>query len=222
MFLDRDLRIRGLNGTYEAISMRRREEMLGEFVFDVFPDNPDDPKASGCSRVAESAESAMRKRGTDAMPIVRYDIADPQNPEIFMPKLWTCSNTAVDDGHDHIGVLHQVAEIVSLDEALSALSRANARGELAGAGEQLHVLAALAARVRADQGHVAALTQEIEQLRRAVESRDVIGQAKGILMERFDINAAAAFALLVRLSQRSNTPVTVIAQKLIEIDHPSA
>ena len=221
MFLDRDLRIRGLNKTYEAISLRRRDELLGQFVFDVFPDNPDDPQASGCSRVAESVETAMRKRGTDALPVVRYDLADPKNPEVFMPKLWTFSNTSVDDGHDRIGALHQVAEIMSLDEALPALSRANARGELVDAPEQLHVLAALAARVRADEGHLAALTHEIEQLRRAVESRDIIGQAKGMLMERFDIDATAAFALLVRLSQKSNTPVAVIAQKLVEVEHPS-
>jgi len=35
MLLDRDLRIRGANATYEAVSMRQRDEMLGDFVFDV-------------------------------------------------------------------------------------------------------------------------------------------------------------------------------------------
>ncbi len=50
---------------------------------------------------------------------------------------------------------------------------------------------------------------------------DTIAQAKGMLMERFDVDAAAAFELLVSLSQKSNTPQAVIAQKLVEIDHPS-
>lgn len=71
-----------------------------------------------------------------------------------------------------------------------------------------------------DQDQCEAMAREIEQLRCALVSRDIIGQAKGILMERFQIDAAAAFDLLVELSQHSNTPVAVIARKVIEIGHP--
>lgn len=39
----------------------------------------------------------------------------------------------------------------------------------------------------------------------ALASRDIIGQAKGMLMERFDIDAVAAFDLLARLSQQTNS-----------------
>ncbi|WP_372585095.1 MULTISPECIES: ANTAR domain-containing protein [Mycobacteriaceae] len=69
-------------------------------------------------------------------------------------------------------------------------------------------LAALAA------GAWSAVVRE-EQLRRALNSRDDIGQAKGILMERFSITADGAFALLRQLSQESNTPLLDIAQHLI-------
>lgn len=57
------------------------------------------------------------------------------------------------------------------------------------------------------------------QFRSALASRDVIGQAKGILMERFDINAAAAFELLKRLSQDTNTRISVIAEKVVGADN---
>ena len=60
------------------------------------------------------------------------------------------------------------------------------------------------------------------QFRSALASRDVIGQAKGILMERFDINALAAFELLQKLSQQSNTKLADLAERLIVIDHPPA
>jgi GAF domain-containing protein len=56
------------------------------------------------------------------------------------------------------------------------------------------------------------------QFRSALASRDVIGQAKGILMERFKIDAMAAFGLLTRLSQESNVPVAQIARQLVEAD----
>lgn len=55
-----------------------------------------------------------------------------------------------------------------------------------------------------------------EHFRRALASRDVIGQAKGIIMQRFKIDDSRAFALLKQLSQTSNTPVSVVARQLVE------
>jgi len=45
------------------------------------------------------------------------------------------------------------------------------------------------------------------QFRDGLASRDIIGQAKGMLMERHQINAEEAFNRLRQLSQNSNTPV---------------
>jgi GAF domain-containing protein len=55
-----------------------------------------------------------------------------------------------------------------------------------------------------------------EQLQSAVASRDTIGQAKGIIMERFNVDAVRAFDLLRQLSQTDNIPLTVVAQRVIE------
>ncbi|MGW0160130.1 GAF and ANTAR domain-containing protein [Mycobacterium sp. NPDC003323] len=54
-----------------------------------------------------------------------------------------------------------------------------------------------------------------QQFRSALASRDVIGQAKGMLMERFGIDAAGAFGLLRKLSQESNTPLVDLAEQVI-------
>ena len=48
----------------------------------------------------------------------------------------------------------------------------------------------------------------------ALGSRDVIGQAKGILMERFRITPDAAFALLVKASQRTHTKLRTVSEEL--------
>jgi hypothetical protein len=53
------------------------------------------------------------------------------------------------------------------------------------------------------------------QFQSALASRDEIGQAKGMIMERFDVDALRAFDLLRRLSQDSNTPLHQIARDLI-------
>lgn len=62
--------------------------------------------------------------------------------------------------------------------------------------------------------------QRDDQFRNALASRDIIGQAKGMIMERFNIDAEQAFNLLKRLSQISNSPLAEVARRLVHTDHP--
>ena len=48
----------------------------------------------------------------------------------------------------------------------------------------------------------------------ALASRDIIGQAKGMLMERHQINAEEAFDRLRQRSQRYNIPVVELSRKI--------
>lgn len=61
-----------------------------------------------------------------------------------------------------------------------------------------------------------AAAQEIEGLTRALDSRSVIGQAMGILMERFQLGADPAFQVLARVSSHSNRRIVDIASELVE------
>lgn len=61
-----------------------------------------------------------------------------------------------------------------------------------------------------------------DQLHSALASRDVIGQAKGMIMERFGVDAQQAFTLLTRLSQDSNTPIGRLSVQLVEKGSESA
>jgi GAF domain-containing protein len=54
-----------------------------------------------------------------------------------------------------------------------------------------------------------------QQFHSALASRDVIGQAKGRMMERFNIDAAQAFEMLKLMSQDSNTPIAQVAQHVV-------
>lgn len=64
---------------------------------------------------------------------------------------------------------------------------------------------------------VLALNQSasVEALHAAVRSRQVIGEATGVLMERHRIDAAAAFAMLVTASQHANVKVRVLAEQVV-------
>ena len=54
-----------------------------------------------------------------------------------------------------------------------------------------------------------------EQFKRALASRDTIGQAKGMIMERYGVDAVQAFEVLRKLSQDSNVPLIHVATELI-------
>ena len=74
----------------------------------------------------------------------------------------------------------------------------------------MHASVALAAaEVHADD-----LTRNLN-LQEALETRDLIGQAKGILMERQHIDADRAFEILRRASQRSNVKLRDVAALIV-------
>jgi GAF domain-containing protein len=61
-----------------------------------------------------------------------------------------------------------------------------------------------------------AAAMEIDHLRISRNTRTVIGQAQGILMERYDIDGNRAFDFLARVSSTSNTKLGLVARELVE------
>lgn len=221
LLLDCDLRIQAASRAYEHVTLREHGELPGQFLFDAFPDNPDDPQASGTSKLGASLETAMRSGRTHKMRIQRYDIRDPLAPENFLPKVWSPANSALLDHGELVGVVHRVEEVSDSNRVLAEIAGAVDEVDSWSCAELIHTFAGVCAtensRHRERQQELVA---EIAQLRCAIESRDTIGQAKGMLMERFGVNAAAAFELLAKVSQDTNTRVEQLARKLVALDHP--
>jgi len=57
--------------------------------------------------------------------------------------------------------------------------------------------------------------QEINNLQDAIQTRQLIGQAVGIVMERYRLNDQRAFAFLTRLSQHGNVKLRRLAENLV-------
>lgn len=93
-------------------------------------------------------------------------------------------------------------------------------GSLTLCGQDPHALGAGAEAQGAIVATHAALAleyvQQCRQYRSGLGSRDIIGQAKGLLMERYDIPSAAAFSLLTRLALSAKKQVIVVAKELVE------
>jgi hypothetical protein len=62
---------------------------------------------------------------------------------------------------------------------------------------------------------------ELQSLNGALQSREVIGKAIGIVMERYDMTAERAFEFLIRVSQNSNTKLSEIATEIVSNRHIS-
>ena len=93
LVIDPDLVIVDANEAYLAATMRTREQLAGRPVFEAFPDNPDDPDASGVALLGTSLRRVLDERVADVMPILKYDIARPDGG--FDVRYWTPVNTPV-------------------------------------------------------------------------------------------------------------------------------
>jgi GAF domain-containing protein len=60
-----------------------------------------------------------------------------------------------------------------------------------------------------------AAARKQENLWQAADARKIIGQAQGILMERYDLDAERAFAVLIRYSQNNNIKLREVAHQLV-------
>jgi GAF domain-containing protein len=78
-------------------------------------------------------------------------------------------------------------------------------------GEEVAAFVAIAV---ANAEAAARATDDVANMRRAMASRSVIEQAKGILMERYKVTSEQAFTLLTHSSQRSNVKLREVAEEL--------
>ena len=75
-------------------------------------------------------------------------------------------------------------------------------------------VAAFVAIAVANAEATARATDDVTNMRRAMASRSVIEQGKGILMERYKVTSEQAFTLLTHASQRSNVKLRDVAEEL--------
>ena len=89
------------NHPYELATLRRSADMTGEFMFDVFPDNPDAPEARSVENLARSLESVLRHAGKSRMGLQRYDVRDPDTG-VFVTRTWLPVNSPIFDADGRV------------------------------------------------------------------------------------------------------------------------
>ncbi|WP_373999351.1 ATP-binding protein [Bdellovibrio bacteriovorus] len=90
-----------------------REETIGRNLYDLFPENPDDPGSEGAKHLRASLERVLRDKVPDKQAVQRYDIPIPgSNPKVFQERYWSPINTPVlDENGEVLYILHQAEDV---------------------------------------------------------------------------------------------------------------
>jgi signal transduction histidine kinase len=128
LVLDPDLTIVAVSDAYAHATMTRREEIVGRGLFDVFPDNPGDPAATGVTNLRGSLERVLATRATHEMPTQKYDIPRPQEQGGgFEERYWSPKNAPVLAADGSVAfIIHSVVDVTAI-ETLNADQRAAER-----------------------------------------------------------------------------------------------
>ena len=105
---------KSLSNAYLKATMTKREEIIGRGIFDVFPDNPNDPYATGVGNLGASLKRVLLKKAPDAMAVQKYDIPRPETEGGgFEVRYWSPLNSPVLEKHNEVEYIIQQVEDVT-------------------------------------------------------------------------------------------------------------
>lgn len=91
---------------------RSPDEVVGRNQFEAFPDNPDDPDASGNATMLGAFERVLAEKTGHVLPVTRYDIAGEDG--VFHERYWKPLNEPVFDGDGNIEyIIHGVEDVTA-------------------------------------------------------------------------------------------------------------
>lgn len=104
------LYIADINAAYAAATFTDRQSIAGKSLFEVFPDNPDDPLADGVNNLYASLRAVVQTGRAHAMAIQRYDIRNAEG--VFVERHWQPINTPLRDEQGRLAfLLHHVEDV---------------------------------------------------------------------------------------------------------------
>jgi hypothetical protein len=116
LILDPDFNIVDVGDRYAYLTYIRKEDVLGQNIFDIFPDNPNWKGADGVRNLRISLEKVKSLHKVDKMLPQRYDIRKPYpNDSRWVEKWWDPINFPIlDDQGNLLYIVHQVEDITDI------------------------------------------------------------------------------------------------------------
>jgi signal transduction histidine kinase len=96
--------------SYTKATMTEFKDMEGKGLFEVFPDNPDDPDADGVSNLRYSLRTVVKTKKVHSMPVQKYDIR--RQDGTFEIRYWSPLNKPVLDDEGNLKlIIHRVEDV---------------------------------------------------------------------------------------------------------------
>lgn len=105
-----DFTIVAVSNAYLQATMTKRKEILGRNLFEVFPDNPDDPTATGVSNLRASLMHVLQYKEVHTMAVQKYDIRRPDGS--FEERHWNPINKPlINEKNEVVYIIHRVEDV---------------------------------------------------------------------------------------------------------------
>ncbi len=113
LVLTPNLRIVAVSDAYLSATLTERGAILERDIFDVFPDNTDDPAATGVRNLRESLQRVVAHRRSDSMAVQKYDIRRRESEGGgFEVRYWSPVNSPVlSPTGELIYIIHRVEDV---------------------------------------------------------------------------------------------------------------
>ncbi len=113
LILTPELIIVEASDAYLRATMTQRDDIIGKGLFQVFPDNPQDPDATGVSNLRASLERMLRFRRPDAMSVQKYDVRRPDGS--FEERYWSPLNSPMLSQDGEVAwIIHRVDDVTEI------------------------------------------------------------------------------------------------------------
>jgi PAS domain S-box-containing protein len=110
LVLTPDLTIVAVSDAYLKATLTTRDGLLGHYLFEIFPDNPDDPETTAVANMQASMNRVILNGIPDTMAIQKHDVRGPDG--IFEEHYWSPVNSPVFGADRQIQyIVHRVEEV---------------------------------------------------------------------------------------------------------------
>ena len=102
-----------VSNSYLRATFTEREKIIGKGLFEIFPDNPNDPTATGVNDLRHSLQKALQSKHPDNMAVQKYDIRVPESEGGgFSERYWSPVNIPVlNKKNDVVCLIHRVENV---------------------------------------------------------------------------------------------------------------
>lgn len=113
LVLTPDLHVVAGSDSYLNATKTLRKQVMGRYLFDVFPDNPEDRNATGVSNLRASLLRVLEFQKPDVMAVQKYDIQRPSyEGGGYEERYWNPINSPVFDNEGHVAyIIHRVEDV---------------------------------------------------------------------------------------------------------------